>query len=418
MGFFDFLKKESRTTRAVVGLTMGQPQWSPARYDNFAREAYARNPWVYACIQEISRAIAGVPWVLYQGPATGRRGKVREIDVHPLLTLLARPNPEQGGPSFFEAVASYWLISGNCYIEAVGPKGAPPRELYALRPDRMKVIPDMMNRVGGYEYSAGTESVTFTTAEVLHIKTFHPLSDWYGLSPIEAAAKIIDLDNELSNFEVALLQNSARPSGALFTEQQLDDRQFQRLKDQIGEIYAGTRNAGKPMVLDGGLDWKQMALSPEAMSMTEMSKWTAAKIAAAFGVPGEIIGLGAATYQNRREARRALYSETVLPMLDRLRDDLNNWLVPKFGERLRLDYDRDSIEALTEDRKSLYETVRTADWLTVNEKREATGYGEMPEGDVIVTPSNMLPLQLTPQGQVQQGGDVQPQVETDGTREL
>jgi len=381
--------KASTTTQAIV---RGMPEalWAPRDYQTFSREGYQQNPWVYACITEIARGIAGIPWRLYRG--SGGRDALREIEDHPLLRLLRRPNPEQGYAAWAEQLVSFLLISGNGYIEAVGPDRGAPRELYALRPDRMRVLPDPALRVKGYRYEVNAYRVDLDPLHCLHLKLFNPTDDWYGMSPLEAAARAIDQDNELSRYEVRLLQNQAMPGMVLRSQDALDDRQYDRLKQQIQQLYQGTDNVGRPMILDGGLEAQPLSFSPQDLVMDKAQLWTAQRIAAAFGVPGELIGLVSATYQNRREARKALYTETILPLLDRIADDLNNWLVPQFGEALTLAYDADSIEALQEDREKLFKQIQSADWLTVNEQRVMAGYDERPEGDVILAQANQLPL--------------------------
>jgi HK97 family phage portal protein len=394
MGFRDWMRralgvevKASATTQALVR-NLPDAVWTPRDYQALSREGYATNPWVYACITEIARGIAGIPWRLYQG----RGESARELDSHPLLDLLRRPNPEQGYGAWAEQLVSFLLIAGNSYVEAVGPDRGAPRELYVLRPDRMRVLPDAQNRVRGYRYEVSTARIDLDTEHCLHIRLFSPLDDWYGMSPLEAAARAIDQDNELARYEVRLLQNQAMPGMVLRSQDALDDRQYDRLKQQIQQLYQGTDNVGRPMILDGGLEAQPLSFSPQDMSMDKSMLWSAQRICAAFGVPGELVGLMSATYQNRREARKALYTETILPLLDRIADDLNNWLAPQFGPALTLAYDRDSIEALQEDREALFSQIKAASWLTVNEQRVMAGYEERPEGDVILEPGTLVPL--------------------------
>jgi HK97 family phage portal protein len=394
MGFRDWMRralgvevKASATTQALVR-NLPDAVWTPRDYQALSREGYATNPWVYACITEIARGIAGIPWRLYQG----RGEAARELDSHPLLDLLRRPNPEQGYGAWAEQLVSFLLIAGNSYVEAVGPDRGAPRELYVLRPDRMRVLPDAQNRVRGYRYEVSTARIDLDTEHCLHIRLFSPLDDWYGMSPLEAAARAIDQDNELARYEVRLLQNQAMPGMVLRSQDALDDRQYDRLKQQIQQLYQGTDNVGRPMILDGGLEAQPLSFSPQDMSMDKSMLWSAQRICAAFGVPGELVGLMSATYQNRREARKALYTETILPLLDRIADDLNNWLAPQFGPALTLAYDRDSIEALQEDREALFSQIKAASWLTVNEQRVMAGYEERPEGDVILEPGTLVPL--------------------------
>lgn len=393
--FTKLFQKQSQTTRAIVNMNIGDAVWSNRDYSNFAKEGYNSNVYVYACIHQIAMACAGISWNVYKNK---RGGKIEELYDHPLKKLLDKPNPLQGGSEFFESVISYLMIAGNSYIEAVGPRNGVPRELYVLRPDRMKVIPgNSQQLVAGYKYTVGGQDVLFNADEVLHLKTFNPTDDWYGLSPIESAAKSIDQNNESKAWNVALLQNSARPPGALVTENELQDEQFERLKKQIEKQYMGAKNAGRPLLLEGGLDWKEIGYSPAEMHWLEGLKLTAREIAIAFGVPPELIGDNAnKTYSNYKEARQAFYTETILPLMDVLKSELNNWIIPKFNdETIFIDYDKDDIEALNEDREAVWnraiEAVKNG-ILTPNEARELLGYSRTEGADMLMMQGSMMPL--------------------------
>lgn len=389
-------RKASATQRAVLlQTTPGVAVWTPRNYETLAKEGYGSSAIVYTCINAIAKAISGLERVVQQR----RGGRWRELDEHASLDLLARPNPMQGGGKFFEALVGYLMISGNAYIERVGPgSGAgrfarAPRELYALRPDRMTVVPgDQSTLVSRYEYRAGGAVVEMPAPLVLHHKLFGPVDDWYGLSPLQVLARTVDADNQALNWNYSLLKKGARPSGALVTAKSLRDDQFARLRAEIESDFTGAERAGFPMLLDGGLEWKEMGLSPKDMDFLEARNMSKSDVAMAYGVPSELIGLLAATFANRSEARKAFYTQTVLPLADLLFDDLNNWLMPLYGERLRLDYDRDAIEALQEDRDKLWSRIKDARHLTVNEKRVATGYDERPDGDVLLVGFSDVPL--------------------------
>lgn len=388
-------RKASAAARAVYLLSGGRVVWTPRDFEKLAREGFENNVTVYSCVMEVARSAAGIPWVLYQ-KGRGRRQLI-ELDDHALLSLMARPNPRQGQAAFIEAATAYLLLSGNNYIEAVGPsENAPPMELWTLRPDRVRVLPDLQNHVGGYRYTAGSTHQDFAFDQVLHQLLFSPVDDWYGLAPLVVAARAVDSDNAAQKWNVALLQNQARPSGALISKQNLGDQQFASLKEQIDERYSGPSNAGRPLLLEGDMDWKQFSLNPADMDWLAGRKMAKLEICQVFGVPPELIGDHEhATYSNFQEARKAFYQETVLPYMDRLRDALNNWLVPKFGDRLYLDYDRDEIEALQEERQKVWTSAIDgvkAGVITPNEAREKMGYETRPEGNVLLVSAAMLPL--------------------------
>lgn len=377
MKIFQWLKnmtaKQSAVNRALtMFLPLGQGVSNNTDYSSLAREGYGKNSVAFACIKEIAQAAAGVNWLLYRRLPDGGR---KEIAAHPLLHLIERPNPLQGKFEFIETVIGYLYLSGNSYLEIVGPASSEnesfsPREIYALRPDRMRVLPHPVNLIAGYEYRVGGRTLRLPSDQVLHLKLFHPLDDWYGLSPIQVAALAIDKINAGDKWNSALLQNSAVPSGALVSKERLTDEQFNRLKTEMREQIQGVQNAREPLLLEQGLDWKDLGV--------------ALQIAQVYNVPPELIGLQTATYQNRREGRKALYTEVVCPALNRLRDSFNNWLTPKFGQDLFLDYDRDNIEALSEDRESLWRRANESRFLTINEKRHLVGFEEITGGNVLL----------------------------------
>ncbi len=394
-----FSRKESAVGSMVSLYNLGRPAWTPRQYDKFAEEGYQKNVIAFSAIREVAKSVSTVHWLLYR-----RRGGRRiEITEHPLLTLLARPNPLQGRQAFFEALVGFFMIAGNSYIEMVGPERRPPRELYAHRPDRIKVIPGRFGLPAGYKYSVNGQSKTWDVdpitgaGPILHIKTFNPLDDWYGMSPIEAAAYGIDIHNDSGAWNKALLDNGARPSGALVSSQALTDEQFRRLKAEVDEKYTSYRNAGKPLLLEGGLDWKEMGLSPKDMDWIESRNTSARDIALAFGVPPFLLGIpGDNTYSNQREARLAFWEQTVLPIMNFIRDEFNNSITPLFGEGLELDYDEDRISALSPRREKKWERVQNADFLTINEKREALGYEPVAGGDEVYISAALLPLGFDP----------------------
>lgn len=379
--------KQSAVNRALtLFLPLGQGISGNTDYVSLAREGYAKNSVVFACIKEIAEAAAGVSWLLYRRLPQGGR---REITEHPLLRLLERPNPLQGKFALIEAAIAYLYLSGNAYLELVGPgdtagEASFPREIYALRPDRMRILPHPVHLIAGYEYKVSGQSVRFSPGQILHVKLFHPLDDWYGLSPVQVAALAIDKINAGDKWNAALLQNSAVPSGALVARERLTDEQFRRLKTEMREQIQGVQNAREPLLLEQDLDWKELSISPKEMDWIEGLKFSALQIAQIYNVPAELIGLQSATYQNRREARKALYTEVVCPALNRLRDAFNNVLTPRFGKDLILDYDKDKIEALADDQESLWRRANDSRFLTINEKRRLVGFDDIAAGDVLL----------------------------------
>jgi len=385
--------KTSKAAALLMPFGTKQPVFTPRRYDALAAEGYQKNAIVFRCISLIAQNAAAVPWRLFEGDGANRR----RLDDHPLLTLLKRPNPLQGGAEWLGALLTAYLIAGNGYIEAAGPKGQPPLELWPLRPDRMRIVPGAGGLPAAYRYTVNGETVEYRadaltgTADIMHLKAYHPLDDWYGMSPLEAAAFSIDQHNEAGAWNAALLQSSGRPSGALVYKPQHPDaidtltpEQREALKEEIAQYFSGPANAGRPIVLEGGLDWRDMALSPKDMDWLAGKDVSAREIALAFHVPPQLVGIeGSLTFANFEQARLALFDDAVLPLLGHLRDTLNNWLAPRFGEGLTLDFDTDAIEALAPRRAETWARLNNASFMTVNEKRQALGLSPLPEGDTL-----------------------------------
>jgi HK97 family phage portal protein len=370
-------EKASRAGALVALFTGNRPRWTPRDYHALAREGYAKNPIAFRSVRMIAEAAANVPLLLYEG--------AREHDEHPLLALLRKPNPRQTGADLVEQLAGYLLVSGNAYLERVSVLDE-VRELHALRPDRMKVIPGAEGWAEAYEYRAGSASVRFvmseTPAPILHLTLFNPLDDHYGMSPLEAAQASLDVHNAASAWNKALLDNAARPSGALVYSAaggNLSDEQFERLKSELEAHYQGAANAGRPLLLEGGLDWKGLSLSPKDMDFVEAKHIAAREIALSFGVPPMLLGIpGDNTYSNYAEANRAFYRQTVVPLIARIASALGNWLGESFGGNLRLAPDLDEVPALSIEREALWKRVGEASFLSDDEKRAAAGYEPLP----------------------------------------
>ncbi len=359
----------------------GHARWSSADYSSLARKGFMNNPIVYRCVRLISETAAAVPLLIYENE--------QELDAHPMLKLLARPNSRQGGQEFFEGLMGHLLVAGNAYVEMVQVEET-PREMHALRPDRVKAICNGNGWVEGYEYAAGNNKTRHMiddagVSPILHLSLFHPLDDQVGFPPLQAALMALDVHNSANQWNKALLDNSARPSGALVYSStagsNLSDEQFARLKGELEEGYTGASRAGRPMLLEGGLDWKAMGYSPKDMDFVDARNAAARDIALAFGVPPMLLGIpGDNTYSNYQEANRAFTRQTMLPLLKRTLDSFNHWLQPRFGNDLRLTVDEDRVEGLASERELVWKRLATADFLSDDEKRVAVGYSPLEGG--------------------------------------
>jgi HK97 family phage portal protein len=287
------------------------------------------------------------------------------------------------------------LLSGNGYVEAVFGDLGTPLELHVLRSDRMAVVPGTDGWPVAFDYAVDGKTHRFRVTEegspICHIKSTHPQDDHYGFSPMQAAASALDVHNNASRWSKALLENAARPSGAIVYKGVdgsgvLAGDQYDRLVAELESHHQGAANAGRPMLLEGGLDWKQMGFSPTDMEFQKTKESAAREIALAFGVPPMLLGLpGDATYANYAEANRAFYRLTVLPLATRVTAALSHWLGGYMGEvtgeTIELRPDLDQVPALALERDQQWKRIAAAEFLSAAEKRMLLGLPRLSEDD-------------------------------------
>ncbi len=367
--------KGAQATPVVAWATSSGVVWGPRDSASLTRSGFCGNPVAYRAVSLIAEAAAALPLVL--------QDRERRYATHPALELLDRPNAQQGRAELFEALYGQLLLTGNAYVEATPTDQGLPVALHVLRSDRMSVVPGPDGWPVAWEYQLCGRKRRIAAgpgvAPLCQIRTFHPLDDHYGLSPLQAAAQALDVHNAASRWSKGLLDNAARPSGALVYRGadgggHLSDEQFERLRNEVEAHHQGARNAGRPLLLEGGLDWKPMGFSPSDMEFHRTKEAAAREIATAFGVPPMLLGVpGDATYANYQEANRAFFRLTVLPLATRVTGALANWLEDFNGESFDIRPDPDLIPALAAERDQHWKRVGEAAFLSDSEKRLLLG---------------------------------------------
>ncbi len=375
--------KASAAAPVVAFHGAGRPAWSQRDNATLTRVGFLKNPVAFRCVKLIAEAASAVPVVAQDDD--------RRYDRHPGLKLLAAPNPSQSGPALMESFFGHLLLTGDGYLEAAGADHCGgPLELYALRSDRMRVVPGDDGWPVAYEYIVGANKHVFDMRRdrppILHVRSFHPQDDHYGLSPLHAAASAIDVHNSAATWSKALLDNAARPSGAIVYkgpdgQGSMGVEQYARLLEELESYHQGARNAGRPMLLEGGLDWKQMGFSPSDMEFHNTKAAAARDVALAFGVPPMLLGLpGDNTYANYQEAHRAFYRLTVLPLVAKTFAAMSAWFRHFYDSPFELKVDFDNVPALAEERENLWRRIGGADFLTDAEKRQMLGLPKLKDG--------------------------------------
>lgn len=361
-------RAEAKSATSMIALSqLPGASWGRMDAGALMRDGFSANAVVHRCVRMIAEAAASIPLVCTDEDA-GR--------------LLKEPSPEEPGRALLERLYADLQITGNAWAEAVTLDGDDaPRGVFGLQADTVRVMQDARGLMSGYAVRAARgERVIGREADgwspVLHLKLYHPSDPHYGLSPLAAARKALDLHNGAAAWAKALLDNAARPSGALIYGKdgaRLTDEQFDRLKGELSDQHAGASNAGRPLLLEGGLEWKPMSLTPAEMDFRETRNASAREIALAFGVPPMLLGIpGDNTFANYREANAAFWRMTVLPLVVKTAEALTVWLSGRFEEAC-VTADLDQVPAFAAERESLWARVSAAEFLSVEEKREMLG---------------------------------------------
>lgn len=330
--------------------------------------AYLDNPVAHRAVRLVADGIGGAPLCL----------------TDPALTRLV--SATSAGQPLLETLASQMLLHGNAYVQVLKDANGWPVELFALRPERVTVVPGANGWPTGITYRLGEQLLTIpmedadASPNIIHIRDYHPADDHYGTGCLSAADQAVATHNAAAAWNRSLLENAARPSGALVYDTSngggLSTDQFDRLRDELARAFAGGGNAGRPLLLEGGLKWQSLSMSPADMDFASLKAAAARDIALAFGVPPMLLGLpGDSTYNNYKEANKALWRLTLLPLAARLFAALGEGLQGWFPEA-RLTVDVDRVPALAEDRQALWTQVNGAGFLSDAEKRVLLGLPE------------------------------------------
>ena len=370
-------QSKSSSPQPLVALQLAaNAEWTPSGFSALARAGYERNAVSYRCIRLIAEAASSVPFGCDKQESTLAGESVSH--------LLSRPQPGTSRAEFFERLYGYLQLSGDSFLEMAIIDGR-PAALFNLRPDRMRPLTNAKGQAVGWEYNTNgskrvfRDPVSGAPGRIHHLRLFHPLNDIEGFSPLQAAARAVDIHNAGSRWTKSLLDNAARPSGALIYKgrsgsDHLSEEQFTRLKAELESRHSGAASAGRPLLLEGGLDWKAMSLSPTDMDFINAKREAAREIALAFGVPPMLLGIpGDNTYANYKEANLAFWRQTILPLVRKTADSLGAWLSDWFESDVCLHVDETAIPALSGDRAARWAALQGADFLTTAEKRTLAG---------------------------------------------
>jgi len=399
--WWQFWKKEEKSSNAIRSIMQrNSATWSAREFVAFATEGYRDNPTVRACIMAKQKAAIECPIIL-----VNEKGEA--VENHQILALLNKPNPMQSWEKFLTQMIGSHDIAGEGDVLKIGIGQSV--ELWPLRPDWLEITTFSMGLPVTCSYTPSDtyeESTVkqYQFSELMIWAEYNPLFRWRGLSPLYSAAYSIDTLNEYAKSNKAMLENGMTPSGVLWTDSEVSDTSFSRLQEQFNGKYAGAKNSGKPMILDGGLKWQGMSFSPRDMEFVSGKRLSQLDVCQVLRVPPQIIGIeGSQTFANYEQARAAFYEDEVIPMVNGLLSELLGFLRKDFKipPTYKLIVDTDGITALEPRRAERNKVIDGLTSLKVDEKRAAMGYESAEGGDVILVDSSKIPLDMA-------GADIPP----------
>lgn len=347
--------------------------------------------WVYKCVRRRSEDVSSARLRLqyenededYEDAPPG----------HPLRALLRKPNPFESG-SFFRARANTFLdMTGNCYILKIRNALRMPAELWILDPTYIRVIPDSERIIRGYRYEApGGTTVTIDAADIIHVKHPNPASFYYGASPLMAAAYEYDIDMGMKRHQKEFFDNWGAPRIAISHDGYMTQQAVEHLRMQLQERVGGSRNAGRPLVLQQGAKVSTISLTPAELDYLNSRKNARDEILTVYGVPASILGVAEDVNRANAEANHFTFAMyTLEPLAQRWDDALTMGLAQEFDTELVVRH----VSLVPEDREAnLRESTELtrAGITSINEERESRGWDPVPGGEEPLVGLNLVPL--------------------------
>jgi len=372
--------------------------FSSDNFDAYAKEGYACNPTVFACIDLVAKSMAAIPLKV----------KVRGeyVEGHPLEKLLKQPNPDEGGVEFRIAAASWYLITGNCFTQKL-MQGKTPTQLLNWQPYNWSIMRNTGNPLPlryifgkGQTFEKNFEVDIFTgKSEIMHWRSFNPSreSSEFGQAPLKAAASSVDSANASRLWNYSTTQNSGSASILVTTEQEVTPKQQQQLEQSLVEKWMGPKNANKIKVMGSASKVQVISMTPKDMEWLNGLKLNAQEICSVFKTPTQLLGIeGSQTYANFAEARVAMAVMATMPLLTLYVSELNRFLASDFGPDVEIYFDKNDVDALEPLRREARAEKLATSVLTINEKRAVIGYERIEEEDadsLFVSPQD-IPLGL------------------------
>jgi len=346
---------------------------------------------VFACVRVLAETFASPPAMLYRKRDDGSREARNDLAIYDILHN--RPNEEMSPFNFKEACMSALNLGGNSVSEKMVNRRGELVGLYPYQWQQVKIERDKDTKKLVYKISDGiTVQKELSRQEAFHVPGLS-FDGIVGLSPIEYAASAIRLGRSYEEFGVNLYKNGANPSGAFSVPGILKQEPYERLKKEIKENWTGMKNAGIPLLLEGGTNFEQFTIKPADAQLIENKKFQIEDIARIYRVPLHLIqNLDRATNNNIEHQSLEFIMYTMLPWFKRWEENINMQLLTP-AERRAGYYIEFKLDGLlrgdAKSRADAYAVGRQWGWLSVNDIRKLENMNPIPNGDIYLQPLNM-----------------------------
>lgn len=380
--------KHSEAAKHTWVHRQGIENFAPSGYELLVKR-YRTNAVVRRCVKLIAESVAAIaPVVKVNGQESNSAAKA-------IAQWIKAPNPQQDRVLFIESLTGFFVLHGNAFCEFV-PLMSPAAQFYALRPELMTIKMGADGWPAEYAYRPRSGNpkrwqvqIERGKSSIMHFKDFAPDDDLWGRGALNSCERELNAYETAWDMAYSLLKNAAMPSGAFKyaprvaadqPEPVLSEEQFLRVKKQMNDQSTMAKK-GKPMLLEGGLDWVPFSMTMVDAQADEIRNSAARGIALAFGVPPMKLGIpGDNTYSNYKEANMAFYRDTVIPLAQKLYGGMGRWWSQLANIRdLELEIDTDKVYALAEEITDKWTRLDASSDLSINEKREGKGYQKRPE---------------------------------------
>lgn len=374
-------------------------QWIDGKNDNYIAEGFEKNADVFSIIQYLYKRASTIPWKLYSYDASG---KLTEKKNHPLINLIERPNPMMGQSFFIQTLLAYKYLLGNAYIYLPrmenGANRGQSKEMWIMPASKIEIVSNgWQSPVDHYRFM-GTTSPKFRPEDVIHLRSvsmsYGSGNDFYGMSPLKPGVIPLTKSNSAAESEVKSFQNMT-PDGILSKKSNTDSAMTEEQVSYLERWWAqrsGHKNR-RMAFTSAQLEFIRMGFSPVDLNVLESSKLSFRQLCNLYQFPAQLLNDSEhSTYNNMREAKKAVYTDAIIPELHALRDELNHRLVPAYGDNLWLDLDTSGIDVLQDDKKEQTEWLNTAWWIKAIDKQRIMGVTEDPEMDKYFLPTSVIEM--------------------------